>query len=189
MKITIFGKGNMGSAIGSQFEKAGNEVAYVTSETPATDLADLVVLAVPYAALTSIAEKYKTALTGKTVFETTNPVNFQTFDSLEVPAASSATSLLQELLPDTKVLKAFNTTFAATLATGKVGPNQTTVLTAGDDQTGKDLLTKALTGSDLTVLDAGSLSRAQELEALGFLQLTLAAREQIGWTGGFAVVK
>ena len=36
-------------------------------------------------------------------------------------------------------------------------------------------------------VDAWSLARAHELEALGFLQLTLAVGEKIGWTGGFAL--
>jgi hypothetical protein len=34
----------------------------------------------------------------------------------------------------------------------------------------------------------GSLRRARELEALAFLQITLAAQEKLPWTGGFAVV-
>ena len=37
------------------------------------------------------------------------------------------------------------------------------------------------------MVDAGSLRRARELEALGFLQITLAAGEKISWAGGFAV--
>jgi predicted dinucleotide-binding enzyme len=37
------------------------------------------------------------------------------------------------------------------------------------------------------VIDAGALSRARELEALGFLQLTLAVGEKVAWTGGFGV--
>jgi predicted dinucleotide-binding enzyme len=32
------------------------------------------------------------------------------------------------------------------------------------------------------------LKRARELEAFGFLQLTLAAGEKISWTGGFATI-
>ncbi len=39
-----------------------------------------------------------------------------------------------------------------------------------------------------TVLIAGSPKRARELEAIGFLQLTLAANEKVSWTGGFGVV-
>jgi 8-hydroxy-5-deazaflavin:NADPH oxidoreductase len=41
----------------------------------------------------------------------------------------------------------------------------------------------------LDALDVGALAFARELEALGFLQIKLAASEQIGWTGGFAVVR
>jgi len=36
-------------------------------------------------------------------------------------------------------------------------------------------------------VDAGGLRRARELEALGFLQISLAAAEKVSWTGGFAV--
>jgi predicted dinucleotide-binding enzyme len=40
----------------------------------------------------------------------------------------------------------------------------------------------------LRAVDAGSLRRAHELEALGFLQITLAAAQKVSWAGGFAVV-
>jgi predicted dinucleotide-binding enzyme len=36
-------------------------------------------------------------------------------------------------------------------------------------------------------VDAGGLKRARELEAIGFLQLTLAAGEKTSWTGGFTL--
>lgn len=36
--------------------------------------------------------------------------------------------------------------------------------------------------------DAGSLSRSQELEVLGFLQLTRAAGGTTSWTTGFALL-
>ena len=45
----------------------------------------------------------------------------------------------------------------------------------------------ALTAGGVAAIDAGGLSRARELEALGFLQLTLAVSEKVGWTGGFGV--
>jgi predicted dinucleotide-binding enzyme len=41
----------------------------------------------------------------------------------------------------------------------------------------------------LRVFDAGALKRSRELEATGFLQMTLAASEQIAWTGGFGIVE
>jgi hypothetical protein len=86
------------------------------------------------------------------------------------------------------VLKAFNTTFAGTLAAGTVGPLATTVLIAGDDADAKSLLAGIVTAGGLRAVDAGSLRRARELESLGFLQLTLAASEKISWTGGFGLV-
>jgi predicted dinucleotide-binding enzyme len=85
------------------------------------------------------------------------------------------------------VLKAFNTTFAATLAAGKVGDLPTTVLIAGDDTDAKNTLAEVVTAGGLRAIDAGSLRRARELEAIGFLQISLAAAEKISWTGGFAV--
>jgi 8-hydroxy-5-deazaflavin:NADPH oxidoreductase len=38
------------------------------------------------------------------------------------------------------------------------------------------------------VIDVGSLSRGREMEAMGFLQISLAANENIPWTGGFGIV-
>jgi predicted dinucleotide-binding enzyme len=64
----------------------------------------------------------------------------------------------------------------------------TTVLVAGDDDAAKKLLLDALGAGGVRALDAGSLARAHELEAIGFLQITLAAAEKVQWTGGFAVV-
>lgn len=90
-------------------------------------------------------------------------------------------------MPNSKVLKAFNTNFAATLMSGKVGNNVTAVLVAGDDQDAKNVLKDALSKSPLKVMDAGKLSRARELEVVGFMQMTLAASKQIGWDGGFGI--
>lgn len=86
------------------------------------------------------------------------------------------------------MLKAFNTTFAGTLAAGAVGPLTSTVLIAGDDADAKSTLTGIVTSGGLNAIDAGALARARELEAVGFLQLTLAASEKVSWTGGFGVV-
>lgn len=98
--VTIFGKGNMGTAIKSVFEDAGATVQALDShdENP-TIQGDIVVLAVPYPALASIAKQYGDQLAGKTVVDITNPLDFSTFDSLVVPADSSAAAELQKLLP------------------------------------------------------------------------------------------
>ena len=188
--ITIFGTGSMGSAIGELFSAGGHSVQHVDTETATPRIhGDIVVLAVPYSALASIAADYERELAGRIVVDITNPVDFATFDDLVVPADSSAAAELADALPAARVVKAFNTTFAATLATGKVGEHRTTVLIAGDDADAKRALTEAITaGGAVDVVDAGALKRARELEALGFLQLTLAANEKVSWTGGFGVI-
>ena len=98
---------------------------------------DVVVLAVPYPAISEVLAQRGDSLAGRIVVDITNPLNFETFDSLVVPADSSAAAEIAAALPDSKVLKAFNTTFAATLAAGTVGSLTTTVLIAGDDADAK----------------------------------------------------
>jgi hypothetical protein len=149
---------------------------------------DIVVLAVPYPAVSGVIAERGESLVGKVVVDITNPLNFETFDSLTVAADSSAAAEIAAALPQSRVLKAFNTTFAGTLAAGTVGGLTTTVLIAGDDADAKSTLAGVITSGGLKAIDAGSLSRARELEAIGFLQITLAANEKIAWTGGFGIV-
>ena len=185
--ITIFGSGNMGSAIAGI---VGNDVQVLGKSDAATAVTgDVVVLAVPYGEVAGIIDERRDQLAGKVVIDITNPVNFETFDSLTVPADSSAAAVIAEALPDAKVVKAFNTTFGGTLVAKEVGPLPTTVLIAGDDTDAKALVTDVIEAGGLKVIDAGALKRARELEALGFLQITLAAGEKVSWNGGFGVVR
>ncbi|MEF3121790.1 NADPH-dependent F420 reductase [Kocuria flava] len=188
-RISILGTGSMGQAISTALTRGGHDVELIGSgETDRAVTGEIVVLAVPYPALAEIAATRGQQLAGRIVVDITNPVDFASFDSLTVPADSSATAELAATLPGARVLKAFNTTFAATLASGTVGENPTTVLIAGDDAEAKAALAEAVTASGLRAVDAGALSRARELESLGFLQITLAAAEKISWTAGFALV-
>ena len=186
-KVTIIGTGNMGQAIAGVLSKGGATVDLLRHHDDGDVTGEVVVLAVPYPALADVASKRADRLDGKVVVDITNPLNLETFDSLTVPPDSSAAAELAERLPGAKLLKAFNTNFAATLASGTVGGETTTVLIAGDDADAKAELADLVTAGGLRALDAGSLHRARELEALGFLAITLAAAERIPWTGGFAV--
>ncbi|MFE5209252.1 NADPH-dependent F420 reductase [Streptomyces sp. NPDC056600] len=187
--LSIIGTGTMGQAIAGVATRGGSTVELLGKADADKSLTgDIVVLAVPYPAVDAVLGARGEQLAGKVVVDITNPLDFTTFDSLVVPADSSAAAAIAAALPRSKVLKAFNTTFAATLASGTVGELPTTVLVAGDDADSKALLAGVVTAGGLRAVDAGSLRRARELEALGFLQLTLAAREKIAWTGGFGVV-
>ncbi|MGO4784277.1 NADPH-dependent F420 reductase [Cryobacterium sp. W22_MBD10_FK3] len=207
--ISIIGAGNMGTAIATIAATGGASVQLLAQDAEKTAAAaasagasvvagtagdaltgDIVVLALPYPAVAGVLAQYEGQLDGKILVDITNPLDFATFDSLVVPADGSAAQVIAAAVPGATVLKAFNTTFAATLATGGVnGVAPTTVLVAGDDASAKDALIGLLVAGGVLALDAGALKRARELEALGFLQLTLAAGNSIGWTGGFALVK
>ncbi|MFC4070395.1 NADPH-dependent F420 reductase [Actinoplanes subglobosus] len=188
--VSIIGTGNMGQVIAGLVTKGGNTVETVNSSqggTPVTG--DIVVLAVPYASVKDIVAQRGDQLAGKIVVDITNPVDFATFDGLTVPADGSAATEIAAALPRSTVLKAFNTNFGGTLANGTVGAQTTTVLIAGDDADAKALLTGVVSAAGLKAIDAGGLKRARELEALAFLQISLAAGEKISWTGGFAVTE
>lgn len=186
--LSIIGTGNMGQAIASVAGKGGHTVQLLGENDAATAVSgDIVVLAVPYPAVSQIVAERGDQLAGKVVVDITNPLDFETFDSLVVPADSSAAAQIAAALPQSRVLKAFNTTFAATLAAGTVGPLTTTVLVAGDDADAKSTVAGIFASGGLDVIDAGSLKRARELEAVGFLQLTLAVNDRVSWTGGFGI--
>lgn len=202
--VTVIGTGNMGQAIAGiahkggasvqilarDLEKAGTAAASIGAASGVVGDAiagEIVVLAVPYPALAELAKTYGDQLANKVVVDITNPVDFATFDRLVVPADSSAAAELAAAVPAAKVVKAFNTNFAAPLAEGSLGGEPTVVQLAGDEDAAKKLLADVITAGGLKTADAGALKRARELEAVGFLQMVLAVREQIGWTGGYAV--
>lgn len=202
--ITIIGTGNMGQAIAGIAARGGASVQILARDLDKAGAAaasigavpgvvgdaitgEVVVLAVPYPALAEIADAHGDQLADKVVVDITNPVDFATFDGLVVPADSSAAAELAAIVPAARVVKAFNTNFAATLASGELGGEPTVVQIAGDDDAAKKLLADVIAAAGLKAADTGALKRARELEALGFLQMVLAVREQIGWTGGFAV--
>jgi NADPH-dependent F420 reductase len=186
--VSIIGTGNMGQAISALAAKGGNSVElFNTSDRDKPVTGDIVVLAVYYPVVADVLATRGEQLAGKIVVDITNPLNVETFDDLTVPADSSATAEIAAALPNSRVLKAFNTTFAGALASGTVGGLQTTVLVAGDDNDAKAELIGLVSAGGLRAIDAGGLKRARELEALGFLQITLAASDKVSWTGGFAI--
>ena len=69
----------MGTAIAGRFSDGGATVESISQSDEPSAFGDIVVLAVPYAALPEIAEKYRDQLSDKTVVDITNPVDFATF--------------------------------------------------------------------------------------------------------------
>ena len=206
--VTIIGSGNMARGIATRLLAGGHTVQIVSrDESHATGLAqelagggqvtgggldspvegEVVVLAVPYAAALELASTRGHALSGKVVVDITNPVDFATFDSLVTPADSSAAEQLQKALPaGTPVVKAFNTTFAGTLASGSVAGRPLDVLVAADDEQASAAVQDLVTDGGMHPVDAGPLRRSRQLEQLGFLHMSVQQSLGSNWASAVA---
>ena len=196
MNITIIGPGNMGKAIatralagghsvtlaGKTLESAqkaadevrvsaqqGAEVSAATLEN--VQLGDVVVLALWYGTNIEVAKQLGEKLQGKTVVDIANPVNSTYDDLATAPGSSSAEEVAKAAGADTKVVKAFNTTFASTLRGAEVAGQPLDVFIAGDDEEAKNKVAQFITDAGLRPVDAGPLSRARQIEGLGFLHI------------------
>jgi 8-hydroxy-5-deazaflavin:NADPH oxidoreductase len=124
-------------------------------------------------------------LAGRVVVDITNPVDWATFDRLVTPADSSAAEEIAARIPAARVVKAFNTTFAATLVAGEVAGQPLDVLIAGDDEDAKSTVRALVESAGMRAIDVGPLRRARQLEHLGFLHM--AVQEALGSAYGSAV--
>ena len=196
MNITIIGPGNMGRAIatralagghsvtlaGKTLESArkaaeevrasakqGTEVSAATVED--VEPGDVVVLALWYGTNIDVTKQLGEKLKGKTVVDIANPVN-STYDNLATaPGSSTAEEVAKAAGPNTKVVKAFNTTFASTLREAEVAGQPLDVFIAGDDEEAKNKVAQFVRDAGLRPVDAGPLSRARQIEGLGFLHI------------------
>jgi 8-hydroxy-5-deazaflavin:NADPH oxidoreductase len=201
MKVTIIGAGNMGRGVGTRVVAGGHELEILDRDpAEAQKLADelggsaaaldsasaitgeIVVLALYYPGIKDAAQQYADDLDGKIVVDITNPVDTETWDRLATPpGTSSAEEVASIVAAGTRVVKAFNTTFATTLVAGEVGGQQLDVLIAGDDEGAKRKVSQLVSDGGLRPIDVGPLSRAQQLEHLGFLHISLQEPLELGF--------
>ncbi len=133
---------------------------------------EVVILALPYNATLEVVEKDGNLFKGKVVVDISNPLDFETFKLIPKPGTSGAQEIAK-LIPDSKVLKAFNTTFAGTLVKGEVDGKKLDVFIAGDNEDAKKTLTEIIESSGLRAFDIGPLESAYVLEELGRLHISL----------------
>jgi 8-hydroxy-5-deazaflavin:NADPH oxidoreductase len=205
MRVTIIGAGNMGRGIGTRVVAGGHEVEIVDRDpAEAQRLADelgesatalepseefggeVVVFAVYYPGIKDAVAQYVERLAGKVVVDITNPVDSETWDRLATPAGTSSAEEVAQLVPEgTPVVKAFNTTFANTLVAGDVDGQQLDVLIAGDDEEARQKVSKLVSDGGLRPIEVGPLERAQQLEQLGFLHISLQQPLGLGFASTF----
>jgi predicted dinucleotide-binding enzyme len=149
---------------------------------------DVVVLAVPYPQGRAIVRDQGAALSGVTVVDTCNPVDFSTFDSLLTSPGTSAAEEIADANPRARVVKAFNTTFASVLLAGWVGGLPLDVFLAGDDARAKSRVAALVTDGGMRPIDTGPLRRARELEAFQLLHMTLQGPLGLDWASAIKLL-
>ena len=195
--ITIIGTGNMARGLVSRAVTGGKSVQLLAHEDKAKADAlaaeldgdittgvvgdeltgGIVIPAVYFDASKAVIAQYGDALAGKVYVDITNPLD-SSYDRLAVPADSSAAEELQKAT-GANVVKAFNTTFAGTLAAGEVAGEQLDVLVAGDDDAAVRAVTEFASAGGLKPIVVGPLRRARQLEQVGFLHILLSANEAL----------
>src|SRR5690242_14484177 len=133
MKIAIIGKGNVGSALERGLTRAGYEVRATGKEQVQETAAwgDVVILAVPFAAIDDAVRTMGDATRGKVLVDATNALDENM--GLALGCTTSGAEELQKKAAGAKVVKAFNTVFAQHMDSGRVRDEVLTLLAASDD--------------------------------------------------------
>ena len=189
-KIGIIGDGNVGSALGRGFTRAGHDVRAVGKDPgairEAAAWAEVVLLAVPFGAIDDVVKAAGEALGGKTVVDVTNALDASM--SLAVGFTTSGAEELQKKLPGARVVKAFNTVFAQHMDSGRLGDQPLTAFVAGDDADAKATALELARGIGFDAVDAGPLKNARQLEPLAFFNIQLGYVFGMGTQIGFKLL-
>jgi len=212
--IAVIGaSGNMGSAISKSLSKGNNRLLLFSNEkekveavvndikknNPSADAeamecptnasweADVIILAVPYQAEKEIAEKIKEVANQKIVISIANPLN-ETFNGLVTAPGTSAAEELQKLLPNSKVIKAFNTTFAADFASPVIDGKQADAFIAGEDEEALHTVAELVTTAGFNPIIAGNLSVSRTLESMQLLLIQLGLKYNYNWLAGWKIL-
>ena len=152
-KIGIIGSGNVGSAIGSVWVKAGHEVMFSSRNiendralaaklgpgaragTPrdAAAFGEVVMVSVPYRALPEVGKDVGDLIKGKVVIDTCNPFVNRDGEIATWAREKGAGLASAELLPGARIVRAFNAIGAARMGSAHEQPGRIGMPIAGDD--------------------------------------------------------
>ena len=212
--IAIIGAtGNMGSAISKNLSKGNyrlllrandrqkleelvNEIKTANSSADIEGIncpvdasweADIIIAAVPYEAEKDVAEKIRDVANQKIVISIANPLN-ETYDGLVTEPGTSAAEELQKLLPNSKVVKAFNTTFAADFSTPVIEGKKTDAFIAGNDEDAVQTVAGLVSIAGLNPINAGQLSVSGTLERMQLLMIQLGMKYNYNGLAGWKIL-
>jgi 8-hydroxy-5-deazaflavin:NADPH oxidoreductase len=170
--------------------KSGNASADVESiecKVQASWEADIIIAAVPYEAEKEVAGKIREMANQKIVISIANPLN-NNYDGLVTAPDTSAAEELQKLLPNSKVIKAFNTTFAADFLTPVIDGKQVDAFIAGNDEEALQTVSELVTTAGFNPVVAGDLPVSRTLENMQLLLIRLSMKYNYNWLAGWKIL-
>ncbi|MCB0853415.1 MAG: NAD(P)-binding domain-containing protein [Bacteroidetes bacterium] len=200
MKLGIIGTGNIGIALGKALTKKGFRVMFGSRSVAkanqaagemehnadggtianAVHFGEIVFLAVPYKSIEEVLRN-SDSFNGKIVVDCTNPVIFGEYPELAIGHTTSAAEQIAKMIPEAKVVKAFNTAFSNHIANGPYfGPNDGSMFFCGDDAQAKAAVAKVIEATGFEPVDCGPLSSARMLEPMAVLIIRLGNNMGMG---------
>lgn len=207
MSISILGAGNVGMALAHAFTRRGERVVLGVPEpdkyrdavaalgeraqlaTPAEACAasDVIILAVPYAALPAIARSFPD-WNGKILVDATNPLA-PGLSGLSIGTTTSGAEELSRLAKGARVVKAFNTTGAENMADSSYPGGTPFMPVCGDDAAARQRVLALATLIGFDAVDLGDLSAARYLEPFAMTWIHLAIKLGRGRKFAFGVLR
>ena len=207
MNYAIIGAGNVGRALAASAVRAGHQVTLsarhpehaqaaaaetgargASSNAEAVDAAEIVILAVPHAAVNELLDELDGRLDGKVVVDTTNPLK-PDYSGLATDGGPSAAELIQQRVPRARVVKAFNTAFASRQADPIVDGIPVDGLVAGDDEDAKRQVLDLVESIGFRAVDVGPLEMARVLEGIAWLGISYQMRTGGTWQSGWKLIE
>lgn len=205
MHIAIIGAGNVGKALAKAFTQRGETVVFGVREptkyqsvaeeigvptvtvTQAVEQAQIVVLAVPYAASESIARSIPD-WQGKILVDATNPLA-PNLTGLSVGTQDSGSERIARHANNARVVKAFNTTGAENMMNSHYPSGQVFMPVCGDDASARQQVMALATLIGFDAVDMGSLQSARYLEPLAMTWIHLAILQGFGRNFAFGLLR
>jgi len=170
-----------------KLQNSSADVEAVDCSTEASWEADIIILALPYEAEKEVAEKIREMANQKIVISIANPLN-SSYNGLVTAADTSAAEELQKLLPNSKVIKAFNTTFAADFTTPVIDGKQVDAFVAGNDEDALQTVSELVTTAGFNPIVAGNLAVSRTLESMQLLLIQLGMKYNYNWLAGWKIL-
>lgn len=188
MKVGVLGSGDVGRVLASGFIGLGHDVkigtrepgklaewasaagthASVGSFEEAAKFGDLIVLATLGTGTTSAVRLAGTQnFDGKVVIDATNPLDFSSgLPRLSIGFEDSLGEQVQRMVPNARVVKAFNTVGNALMINPQLPGGPPDMFIAGDDEDAKKIVGQICTHFGWGVVDLGGIEASRYLEPM-----------------------